>query len=113
MVNFLFIDEFPESLDLERWYCSLLWCPSQCYMHVQDQHGTHFILYLRWRWNDPWQAHIIRNAYNEQSMRDGEAEWSGNVFEGQGLYFVDEELEDAKQALLNIWRVKVRESLIQ
>ena len=104
MIDDLFIDEFPESMELDEWYCSLIWCPSQCYLHVLDQPGTHSILYLRWRWEDPWQAHIVRNAHDERSMHDDEAEWSGDVFEERGLYFTDEELEEARQALLDIWR---------
>ena len=105
MLKVLCISEFPDKMEIDKWYCSMLWCPSQCYMHVKDNDRISHILYLRWRWNDPWQARIVKGAYNESSMYN--ADWGIDIFEQRGLYFTDEETEDAKAALIEIWEKKI------
>jgi ABC-type glycerol-3-phosphate transport system substrate-binding protein len=52
-----------------------------------------YVLYLRWRWQNPWRGNIVKNAYSEKSMFDVNAEWSPDMFEQKRLYFIDEELE--------------------
>ncbi len=41
-----------------QWEDDLIWCPSQCYASVAYG-SVHYVLYLRWRWDDPWQGHLI------------------------------------------------------
>jgi hypothetical protein len=82
-----------------KWFDDLIWCPSQCYGHLHWQ-GVDYILYLRWRWDDPWQGHIVKNARDSHSMHLAEAVWSEDLFEEWGLFFRDEELEQAKVALV-------------
>ena len=102
-VEVLMLSEFDESFELGRWYCSFLGCPSQCYRVVRRDNIAH-ILYLRWRWEDPWQGHIIKNAWNEASMSADGAEWSADLLGGEGLYFEESQVEEAKEALISIWR---------
>ena len=73
-----------EPLPVGEWFDELIWSPSQCYCRIQHQ-GMDYILYLRWRWTDPWQAYIIKNADSLASMNNGHAVWSDDVFEfGKG-----------------------------
>ena len=102
-VKLLLLTEFDEIFELGKWYCSFLGCPSQCYRAVRRDNTAH-ILYLRWRWEDPWQGHIVKNAWNEASMSADEAEWSEDIFEEGNLYFEESQVEEAKEALISIWR---------
>jgi hypothetical protein len=85
-----------------QWEDDLIWCPSQCYAPV-TYNGVYYVLYLRWRWDDPWQGHIITNARTSGDVGKNHAEWSEDVFEQNGLFFRDEELGHAKAALLKIF----------
>ncbi len=42
------------------WHDDLIWCPSQCYKHIEFK-CRHFIIYLRWRHSDPWTAELIES----------------------------------------------------
>jgi len=88
-------------LPKNRWLDSMIWCPSQCYMHVVDDDGNDYVLYLRWRHEDPWQGHIIAGASN-YFLEDGE--WSPDLFEQHDLHFADDDVDDAKAAIAAIWR---------
>lgn len=94
--------EFADPLPLNEWCCSLNWCPSQCYYHTQKD-GVDYVLYLRWRWQNPWRGNIVKNAYSEKSMFDVKAEWSPDIFEQKRLYFIDEEFEQAQEKLIEIF----------
>ncbi|HDD25974.1 MAG TPA: hypothetical protein ENF75_02670 [Acidilobales archaeon] len=41
----------------EEWIEDLIWCPSQCYRRIRCD-GKIYTLYLRWRWEDPWEFRI-------------------------------------------------------
>ena len=43
---------------LEGWDEDLIWCPSQCYLSISFK-GKTYIIYLRWRWSDPWSCELI------------------------------------------------------
>lgn len=101
ILKIVMINQFPDEMELNKWYCAMQWCPSQCYKHVQGEDGTHYILYLRWRWDDPWQGHIIKGAYNESSIHD--AEWSHDLLTTDELYFEDRQVEQAKAAIERLW----------
>jgi hypothetical protein len=58
---------------------------------------------LRWRWTDPWQAYVVKNAASLDAMNDGEAVWSGDVFELNQVYCDDRELELAKDKLVSLF----------
>ena len=88
-----------ELLPVGEWFDELTWSPSQCYCHIRHQ-GVDYILYLRWRWTDPWQAYVIRNADSLDSMNIGESVWSGDVFELHQVHYRDVELELAKDKIL-------------
>lgn len=88
-----------------NWVDDLIWCPSQCYGHIQYK-GTDYILYLRWRWEDPWQGHIVKNAKDERLMHHDNTVWSEDIFEKRGLFFTDEELDKAKLALIEIFKAE-------
>jgi len=93
--------------DSVKWDDDLIWCPSQCYAQVASQDGTPYVLYLRWRHSDPWEASIVRNttlkAFNNGSYNP--KNWSMDVFEMCGQYYKQyDDLTMIKDALLNIWR---------
>src|SRR5579862_8435705 len=45
-----------------EWIESLLGCPSQCYLDVKDEENNPYVLYLRWRWDDPWAGRVYKTA---------------------------------------------------
>jgi hypothetical protein len=97
---------FPEDemkpLPVGEWFDELTWFPSQCYCHIQHQ-GVDYILYLRWRWTDPWQAYVIKNAASLSSMNNGQAVWSGDVFELHDVHYRNGELELAKDKITSLF----------
>ncbi len=36
------------------------WCPAQIYYYFEDDEGGRWCIYLRWRWDDPWTAELVR-----------------------------------------------------
>ena len=97
-----FTDDETEPLPLEEWLDELTWSPSQCYYRLQH-HGVDYILYLRWRWTDPWQAYVVQHADRLSSMNNGVAVWSGDVFELHHVQFQKAELEEAKEKLIRLF----------
>ena len=91
-----------EPLPVGEWFDELIWSPSQCYCRIQHQ-GMNYILYLRWRWTDPWQAYIIKNADSLASMNNGHAVWSDNVFDLYNVQYKDVELELAKDRMIDLF----------
>ena len=81
------------------WLDHLIMCPSQCYCHVAHNRRD-YILYLRWRWNDPWKGYVIEGA---DSTDLGNGIWSQNLLEGDRLFFREDELERAKSALVELF----------
>jgi hypothetical protein len=90
----LCLEEETRPLPLGEWFDDLNWSPSQCYYRVQHQ-GVDYILYLHWRWRDPWHAYVVKDAASLDSMNNGHAVWSGDVFE---IHEVDLKAVDVKLA---------------
>ncbi len=106
----------------DGWLEELLWCPSQCYRRVKCGEKI-YTLYLRWRWEDPWQFMVIEGdaveehgpylidlkqgkAFRIVDFKNGEpvlreVTWrfiSDDLFAEHGLFFRDEELREAEKA---------------
>lgn len=81
------------------WADDLIRCPSQCYAEVAYPDGTPAVLYLRWRWGDPWQATIIKGIKRYDEV-DGE--W----MRIEVPHFTHDELDEAKAALLAAWELE-------
>ena len=64
------------------WEDDLIWCPSQCYYRFTYK-GTSYIIYLRWRHDDPWTAELIEGDFVGEHWRymdvgyHTESNWSG------------------------------------
>jgi hypothetical protein len=101
-MQIIHINLFDEPLPLDEWKCSMMMCPSQCYYHTQKD-GIDYLLYLRWRWEDPWQAHIIKNADCESAVSSDKAEWTGNLFDENNFRFSHDEVEQAKENLMALF----------
>jgi len=99
---FLELEDETEPLPPGEWFDDLLWSPSQCYFHFQH-HGVDYILYLYWRRTDPWQAYVVKGAASLSSMNNGQAVWSGDVFEIHQVHLRDVELERAKAELIHLF----------
>jgi hypothetical protein len=97
-----FLEDETEPLPLGEWFDDLAWTPSQCYYHLQHK-GADYVLYLRWRWTNPWQAYVVRNASRLSSMNDGQAVWSVDVFELHHVHLKNVELDRAKDKLLSLF----------
>ena len=106
----------------EEWTEDLSWCPSQCYRRIRCN-GRIYTLYLRWRWEDPWQFSIAEGDMLSQrglfviDFRRGqvgrligfdeegepiveELKWrfiTGDLFAELGLFFRDEEYRQAER----------------
>lgn len=91
-----------ESLPIGEWFYELIWCPSQCYYHLQNN-GIDYILYLRWRWENPWQAQVVKNAASLDEMNEDRAIWSEDVFALHHVHYPDEQLELAKERIINLF----------
>ena len=95
--------ELAKSLPLEQWFDELIWCPSQWHYHIQHG-GKDCILYLRWRWEDPWQTHVVKNTASREDMHGDNAAWSEDIFLLNHLVFRDQELDLAKAALIDLFK---------
>jgi hypothetical protein len=73
-----------------QWKDDLIWCPSQCYLPILFN-DKKYEIYLRWRWDDPWQASLIEYDEHGYELFD----WT-NLFIEESDYFVDKELEICK-----------------
>jgi hypothetical protein len=62
-----------------------------------------YILYLRGRWKDVWQAYVIRNAVSLATMNENPAVWSVDVFKLNGIRCQAEQLELAKEILISMF----------
>jgi hypothetical protein len=91
-----------EPLPIGEWFYELIWCPSQCYYHLQHN-GTDYILYLRWRWENPWQAHVVKNAESLDGMHNENVIWSENVFELNHVQFIEDEIELTKEKIIDLF----------
>ena len=58
------------------WRDELLWCPSQCYLNITYK-SRQFVVYLRWRHNDPWTAELVECVPNGdfEMIKDNPFEW--------------------------------------
>ena len=91
-----------EPLPIGEWFYELIWCPSQCYYHIQHN-GVDYILYLRWRWDNPWHGHVIKNASTLDEMHHEKAVWSEDVFALHHVQYSDDELELAKEKIIDLF----------
>lgn len=92
-------------LPIDVWRDELLGCPSQCYYHTQKD-GSDYVLYLRWRNNDPWQGHVFKGAKSQMDVFDEETERSSNLFEENRFFFDADHLEEAKTKLIELFTLQ-------
>ena len=85
-----------------EWVDELNWSPSQCYYHLTHR-DVDYILYLRWRWKDPWQGYVIRNVSSVDDVNEDPAVWSGDVFEMNHTHYSAGELELAKEKIISLF----------
>lgn len=82
---------------IDFWEDSLLYCPSQCELKIKA-YGRNYILYLRWRWDDPWTADLIPvdNQFSDDSK------FSNDWVELNIPYFTNEQLNECKEAAIKV-----------
>ena len=76
---------------VSNWKDELIWCPSQCYLNITFE-DRFFVIYLRWRWSDPWTATLVE-CDSDYDMLDKKSNWIAL----QINYYTDEQIEDVKQ----------------
>lgn len=81
-----------------EWVEHLIRCPSQCWAKVQHG-GIKATLYLRWRWEDPWQGHVMLDDWAE-GMASIQSEWSPDLLADKGI--VEGDVAGAQAALLDV-----------
>lgn len=90
-------------LSLNEWLCHMLRCPSQCYYRTQKD-GIDYVLYLRWRWDDPWQGHIFKGyVENDPFIGGTNEEWSNDLFASNHVQYSHDEVELAKTKLIELF----------
>ena len=94
---------------MDNWECYFQMCPSQCYLHKQ-YNNVDYVFYLRWRWGDPWQAHIINNATSQHDMNSDNTRWSEDLFALHGIYYTHNQHMEAKQTLIDLWLFETGQS---
>ncbi len=57
----------------KEWQDDLGVCPSQCYLYMRYKE-RYFVIYLRWRYDDPWQATLVE-CDDDYSMFNKKYEW--------------------------------------
>ena len=56
--------------NLNKWYVSRIYCPSQCYYYFSDNEGKVRVIYLRWRHEGPWTANLFYVTDQENDKWD-------------------------------------------
>ena len=74
--------------------------------HHTQKDGRDYVLYLRWRNNDPWQGHIFKGAKSQMDVFDVEIERSPDLFEDNGFFFDADHLEEAKSKLIELFNFR-------
>jgi hypothetical protein len=92
-----------KQLPIGEWFYELIWCPSQCYYHIQHN-GSDYIFYLRWRWDNPWHGYVVKNAAALADIHNEKAIWSEDVFAFHHVQYSDEEIELAKEKIISLLR---------
>ena len=91
-----------EPLPPGEWFYELTWYLSQRYYYIQHN-GVDYILYLRGRWRDFWQAYVIRNADSLAAINEDPAVWSVDIFKMHQIRYNAEELERAKDRIIRLF----------
>lgn len=99
-----------DSIEYE-WDDDLIWCPSQCRCNVTASDGTKAVLYLRWRWDDPWTGDIIVGFHDGDGISTANSHIVGfekvyveGVWHEQDIgFWRDDQLDEAKAVLISIW----------
>jgi len=99
-INVVLINSVGE-LRLDEWHCDLIRCPSQCYYWTKDASGVDCVLYMRWRWDDPWSGYVIRNANSVESLHRPDAVWSADLL-GE-FDFAHDEYEAAQRKMIDLF----------
>jgi hypothetical protein len=82
---------------VSEWEDDLCWCPSQCYLRITYL-GVNYIIYLRWRHQNPWTAELVQCDEN-WDMHSIDLPW---IFIFKGTYFTDEcSLDEIKTCAIN------------
>jgi hypothetical protein len=97
-----YLEDERKLLSVGEWLDDLTWSPSQCYYFLQYR-GVAYILYLHWRWKDPWQAYVIRDAASLDAMNQDPAVWSGDIFEMNNVWCSAEQLKQAKEEIIRLF----------
>lgn len=98
-----------EKVKLNQWDIDLNWCPSQIYYYFKDAVGDNWCIYLRWRWQDPWTAELVRCDDEWEFLWDS-PETVDLLAEGNHVpgtvtgYYRDEEYRELMDNVLEIVR---------
>ena len=56
-------------------------CPDQSTQVVETSGGEKLTLYLRWRYDDPWEGYVIRHDLHHTPFGSSKAPWSPDLLE--------------------------------
>jgi hypothetical protein len=85
---------------VKEWDDDLIWCPSQCYLGLTYM-GVKYVIYLRWRYTNPWTAELIQTDKSFCPNAIPNVEWANILNPDE--YFTDDlsELPKLKQTAIN------------
>ena len=81
------------------WKDDLIFCPSQCYLNIEFK-NKFFVIYLRWRYQDPWTCCLIETRDNKFNLYD--SEFNGIDMPMQIDYFEDKQIIEMKENAIKI-----------
>ncbi len=81
------------------WIEDIIYCPSQIYYYFSTANGQKYVLYLRWRHQDPWTVELVKV--------NSEDEWDWDSAENLGYFkWTSEEWKYLEEEVLEILRKK-------
>ena len=94
-----FLSTFEEHTFIE----DLIWCPSQIEYYFTDQEtGKMYVVYMRWRWDDPWTIELIETNKSDPKGWDFD-DSCGKIDLG---FYKDSEYEKLEKDLLDYLRIR-------
>lgn len=85
--------------DDSKWREDLIWCPTQIYRSVYVN-GFKFTLYLRWRWDDPFDFHILSVKGIDEFFDLG---WNKELFSNHKIFCTSKQYKKAEEEAYKLW----------
>lgn len=79
-----------------KWNDDLIWMPSQLYLNIKHS-GKFYVIYLRWRWDDPWSGYLCETTEN-YDVNELDYDWI--TLKSSELFCRHHDINDLKKAAI-------------